>query len=140
MARITVNINDGGLGQQLAEAISRGRNPTPVLQDIRERLLFSVRQNFQQGGRPTRWRPSRRVREEGGQTLVDTARLRNSLTGRIEGNDRVIVGTNVVYGRAHQFGVPRRNLPARPFLVIQPSDITYAEQALREYLEEPLRG
>lgn len=140
MARITANINDGGLRQQLAEAISRGRNLTPVLQDIRERLLFSVRQNFQQGGRPTRWRPSRRVREEGGQTLVDTARLRNSMTGRIEGNHSVIVGTNVAYGRKHQFGDRATNLPARPFLVIQPSDITYSEGALRDYLEEPLRG
>jgi phage virion morphogenesis protein len=51
-----------------------------------------------------RWIPSKRVEERGGQTLRLTGRLRNSLT-YVASDDHVDVGTNVEYGKAHQFGL-----------------------------------
>lgn len=63
---------------------------------------------------------------------LDTGRLRNSLTYRVETN-YVVVGTNVVYGGTFQFGatkgafgatrrgapIPWGNVPARPFLPVR---------------------
>jgi len=51
----------------------------------------------------TRWPPSRRVQEDGGQTLRDTSRLRNSIQWRVDPTG-VSWGTNVVYAGVHQDG------------------------------------
>ena len=53
---------------------------------------------------------------------VDTGRLRASITGsrteKIMDTYQAKVGTNVVYGRIHEFGGPIRGgqMPARPFM------------------------
>lgn len=51
----------------------------------------------------TPWEPSERAKREGNKTLQDTARLRDSID-YIADTDRVLWGTNVVYGRIHQLG------------------------------------
>lgn len=75
-------------------------------------LENSVRRNFREGGRPEKWpRSNRADRDAGygndsGQTLVDTARLMNSIIG--EGDKlSVKVGTNVDYAAAHNFGIDK---------------------------------
>lgn len=60
-------------------------------------------------------------RKLSGQVLkVQTGRLRSSINTRVKklGPLQVIgiIGTNVVYARAHEYGYPPRNLKARPFL------------------------
>ena len=89
------------------------------------------------------WPVSQRAEEEGGQTLVDTGRLRESIVHEA-GPSRVTVGTNVLYARIHQLGGTIRpkttdrlrfrlangqfvavrsvTLPARPFLGIGAED------------------
>lgn len=51
---------------------------------------------------------------------VKTGRLRSSISSsktQKTGNTYFVkVGTNVVYGPTHEFGSPRKNIPARPFL------------------------
>lgn len=37
---------------------------------------------------------------------------------RVEGNN-LIYGTNLIYAGVHQYGEPKRNVPARPYLVIR---------------------
>jgi phage gpG-like protein len=82
----------------------RLRNLRPVMRVVGEIVTTSIRKNFAVGGRPKRWKPSARARREGGQTLVDTARLKNSIhPGRITARS-VRVGTDVVYAAAHHFG------------------------------------
>lgn len=137
--RISVDIDDGSLARSVNAAIARTTALTPVLEDIRERMLLSIRMNFREGGRPIRWRPSRRAIAQHGQTLVDTARLQNSITGRIEGHS-VVIGTNVQYAAQHQFGMRAKNLVARPFLLVQDADMRYIEEVVQEFLEEPLRN
>lgn len=52
--------------------------------------------------------------------LVATGRLRASFAQftrdsiAVIGRDRLVYGTRVPYAMEHQFGVPARNLPARP--------------------------
>ena len=129
--------------------------------DFAEYMVTSVKRNFAAGGRPRRWKPSKRAIYTGGKTLIKSGRLKNSIFRRIRG-DEIRVGTNVVYGRAHQRGVRKRvqqqvrahlrrfgsraimirahqrnvamNLPARPFLKIQTEDKRYLHKLLVRHL------
>lgn len=69
-------------------------------------LENSVRQNFEEGGRPDKWTQSKRVASKGGQTLRDTDNLYNKITSAFDLQDGgVRVGTDVEYAAAHHFGV-----------------------------------
>ena len=76
----------------------------------------------------------------GKKTLIDTGRLRNSITARAYPN-RAVVGTKVVYAAIHQFGGMagrgrKVRIPARPFLLVQESDWTTIRQSLERYFSE----
>lgn len=67
------------------------------------------------------WRPLARARSRNrrrgdrGKPLVDTGRLRASVTARpVVTRDSFTIGTNVIYAATHQYG--RGPIPARPFL------------------------
>lgn len=69
--------------------------------------------------------------------LQDTGLLRSSITARATENS-VQVGTNVSYGRVHQFGSKARHVPARPFLPTPSSglparDLARIQQILSRY-------
>jgi phage virion morphogenesis protein len=106
-----------------------------VTKDFGERMLFSIEENFRKGGRPVGWIPSKKAK---GRTLIDTARLKNSITYRAA-PDSLTVGTNVIYARIHQLGGMagrgrKTKIPARPFLVIQEADLTYLKKSLHDFL------
>lgn len=66
-------------------------------------LLRSIAKTFKAGGRPVRWKPSKRAKAEAGKTLIKTARLMRSITMTVLG--RILtVGTNVVYAAIHHLG------------------------------------
>jgi phage virion morphogenesis protein len=127
----------------------------------------SVRDNFKRGAGPdgAAWKKSRRAVEQNGQTLVDTGRLRSSITHQA-GEDCVVIGTTLPYAAVHQFGgrtAPRviraKNgkalvftiggrtifrravnhpgsiIPARPFLGVRDEDWPEIEAILQSYLE-----
>lgn len=62
---------------------------------------------------------------DGGRPLLDTGRLRNSITTRVE-QRRMVFGSNVEYAAAQNFGNPDNRvfggpagpIPARPFLPV----------------------
>lgn len=96
------------------------------------------------GGKP--WRPSFRAESEGGQTLVDTGILKNSIAVSL-GLDHVVVGTNVVYAAIHQLGGKtgrgrRFTMPARPYLPDAenppPALVDEAEKILLRSIERAL--
>lgn len=88
--------------KKLALMISRSQNPEPLLRQIAGIMDDEVEQNFAVGGRPA-WPKSQRVKKHGGQTLIDSAQLVNSIqqfvTARSAG-----VATNKEYGAIHNFG------------------------------------
>jgi phage gpG-like protein len=116
-------------------------------------MLGSIEKNFQQQGRPDRWSPlhprtlsgrrkgksggpvrderGRYARKRGGsRILIDSARLKNSMSFRLVEGPGVEVGTNVVYAPRHQFGYRgsgkgrgHSDTPARPFMEIQDEDV-----------------
>lgn len=75
---------------------------------------------------------------EGKKTLIDTARLQNSIHPRAY-KDRAVVGTNVVYAAIHQFGGKagrgkKVTIPARPFLMVQEEDWAMIKHVIGTYL------
>jgi len=96
---ITVGIEDARIRDMLAAIQARLGHLRPAMTIIGETVRTSIVRNFEAGGRPTPWAKSKR----GGQTLVDTARLKNSFTVRA-GDDAVAVGTNVIYAGTMHYG------------------------------------
>lgn len=86
------------------------------------------------------WRPLARARARNrrkgdrGKPLVDTGRLRASVTARpVVTADSFTIGTGLVYAATHQYG--RGAIPARPFLPLPNLPPTWArtlEDAARE--------
>lgn len=86
------------------------------------------------------------VLAKGGMILVDTGTLRASVTGKGEGYirrlgpTRLVMGTNIKYAATHQYGSPKKNIPARPFLLFQPEDIQRIRQRFQAYIRKVIRG
>ena len=131
---------------RLAKIAARAEHTQPLMDNIGQALVTNTRLRFEDGISPdgVPWKPSIRARESGGKTLLDTGRLADSVTHNAS-NRSVEVGTNVIYGAAHQFGATIRAkgggrlkfrlpgglgfrsveeviLPARPFLGISADD------------------
>lgn len=136
-------------------------NFTGLHKEIGEQLLSTTQQRFktERGPDGRKWTPSIRARSEGGQTLSQTRRLRNSITTYAR-PDRVAVGTNDIRARIHQYGgtiTPKRarvlrfqigtrwavkksvTIPARPYLGISEDDEGLIQDIIRERFEEALR-
>jgi len=93
-----------------------------LLSDIGEEVISQTRQRFRDEKAPdgTAWKRSQRAEAEGGQTLTDTARLKNSLSRNVDA-DSVEVGFDVIYAAIHQLGGEAGRgheivLPPRPSL------------------------
>lgn len=110
---------------------------------IAEYGVSSTKSRFaeQRGPDGRRWIPSERALRTGGQTLVDTARLRNSITAESDAA-HAAWGTNVVYAAVHQYGnvIVRGRRgggnPARPFVGINSAD----RAEIREIVSDTLGG
>ena len=121
--------------QRLETLADRLRDMSPILTVIAEDTRTLIDDSFQVSASPdgSAWAPFTDTgatfkinpRREGGKLLVDTARLRNSITAFAD-RGSLRFGTNVAYAGAHQFGAGIRvfgrgatkRLPARPFLPI----------------------
>ncbi len=98
-------------------------------------ILAQTERHFEDEAGPTGawapWRPSTASRRKGGQILTETGQLRGSFsmkTGLLD----VEVGTNVPYGKFHQWGT--KKMVARPFVGLSETDKDEVEQAIETYL------
>jgi len=128
------------LEAMLARLAERGGDMSELMEQIGMYEEGEAIERFNREEAPdgSKWEPSLRAKEEGGKTLTDTARLKQSITYRA-GRDRVEIGTNVIYAGTHQGGATIRaksgphlkfqlpgglgfrsvaevTIPARPFL------------------------
>lgn len=106
--RISIEADDALARDALGRMARLGIELQPTLRAIGAALVRSTLQRFEYQRSPAGvpWKRSKRAIEQNGQTLVDSGRLRTSITFRALGNDAVEVGTNVVYAAIHQFGGP----------------------------------
>lgn len=90
-------------------ALSESAFRRKLLAGLAEEVEGLILEGFQREETPygKRWPQSYRARVEGGRTLSDTARLRNSLSIRSTSSE-VRVGTNVIYAPVHQYGATIR--------------------------------
>jgi phage gpG-like protein len=65
--------------------------------------------------------------------------LRLSLTSEVQGGAwSTLVGTAKEYAAVHQFGWPKKNIPARAYLGISQDDVKVIEAAVATFLAENL--
>ncbi len=102
------------LGQELEK-------PEKALNEIGILMMASVQKNFEEQGRPDKWIPlspmtiaMRRSKDKSSiKILQDTGRLRNSIGYKVTNDGTgVAVGTNVEYGKSHQYG-DTMHIPSR---------------------------
>lgn len=145
MPGFDVEIDFEGLG--LAEGVIRRIRERALDLSIPLRaggvhMMGSIRRNFKVGGRPKKWTPLKpatlKAKAPKTKALIDSARLMGSVVFK-ESRDRLDVGTNLVYGRIHQFGGQAGRglatmIPARPYLVFQESDVRVIARFIGEHL------
>ena len=154
----------------LAGWMRAGEDLYDLMDPIGAALLGNVLDRFDAGRAPNgaAWPKSRRAAQEGGQTLVDSARLRNSMTFE-PAPASVTVGSNVIYAAIHQFGgtiraksggrlkfrvpgfalegggmqfrqVESVTLPPRPYLGIGPEDEDAIVATVEDWIMAPVES
>lgn len=98
------------LQQQLRAMRSRGSNLKQLQGDIAGIMKDEVEANFAAGGRDPEWPESERVKKHGGQTMIDSSQLVNSIQEFVTGNASGVF-TNKVYAAIHNFGGPITRKP-----------------------------
>ena len=113
---------------------------TPAFRDIGEAMLNSTRERFNTQTAPdgTPWKPlspkyQQKKERNKDKILTLYGHLRGTLNYRV-GPNEARIGTPLSYGGDHQFGLPRKRIPARPFLGLSKSD----EQELLDILNDHL--
>ncbi|MBB6214065.1 phage virion morphogenesis protein [Anaerosolibacter carboniphilus] len=133
-----------------------------INQAIAESLRTTTRERFKDQKSPSgkEWKKSIRAREQGGTTLSDSARLKNSIRSKSD-ESSAAVGTNTIYARTHQFGDKRTiraktknglkirvggkwftkkqvtiRVPERPFLGISNEDTKEIQSILEDALRD----
>lgn len=101
----SIRIDDAQLRRMLGGLDAAGRNLSDLMEQLAAQVEFDTQRRFETQTDPdgNPWPPSMRALAENGETLTDTARLRQSITSR-SGPTGFEVGTNVVYAAIHQFG------------------------------------
>lgn len=143
---ISVTVDDAQVLSLLKQISQRCSNMQPAMAEVGQELAERVRQGFSNSTSPygDKWsalsavtQAMRKGKRASGQPLLDTGRLRNSISSSASATSAsatsATVGTNVIYAGTHQYGakqgqygktkrngpVPYGNVPARPFLPIQ---------------------
>lgn len=98
------SVDLSGLNRTLGEIIARSQNLAPALREGALLLTGEFQKNFEEGGRPEKWIPSKRSVKEGGQTLRDTGALEHSLLTPQVDERSISFGSNLPYASIHLFG------------------------------------
>lgn len=149
--RVGINVDDAGVRRVLDRMAERARNLAPAMREIGSNVVADAQMRFKAGKDPygAAWKPLSgatllsRARQRAGKggirakngglrkgaqrimasakPLLDTGRLRNSITYRLIGRHAVEIGSNVEYAAIHQFGGMagrgrKVKIPARPYL------------------------
>lgn len=124
MTGVTEGVTIKGLIETQAvlnDLLDRVEDLSPLMAQLGAYGEESTRHRFesQKGPDGKAWEKSARAKAQGGQTLVDSGRLRDSITWRAD-KDSAEWGTNVIYAGVHQFGLDEPvNVGAHTRLITQ---------------------
>jgi len=145
---ITVDVED----RELAAALRRltqaaGPGLGTAMREIGEEMVLATQARFATQAAPdgTAWAPlsPRYAASPRKRRSPDILVLRGYLQGLIRYDasaDAVSWGTDRIYGAAHQFGRPEKNLPARPFLGLSGDDRRTVLAIIDEHLARAVGG
>lgn len=138
------------VSDRLRQLRDRTGDLKPALKNIGEYMRMRTEENFQNEQTPDGqgWTPlkpktlqqKRRKKSSINKILQDTGDLRSSLAYQVD-DSSVIIGTNIKVsngyslGAIHQFGAPKRNIPARPFLGLSRDDVDEVINIIGDHLQ-----
>ena len=123
-------------------------------------MVNSTVRRFEEGVDPdgNAWEPSARAESGGGQTMIDGAHLRDSITFEASSN-QVVWGTNRIYGAIHQYGgeikaksagklkfkiggkfvsVSKVTIPKRQYLGWNDDDLDAARDLISDFMKQAM--
>ena len=162
MAGVKIIVEDKEVMQKLGWIGSKLTDLSGAMKSIGELIRTSIVKNFEVGGRPEKWKESKRVQREGGTTLTGKGILRRSIH-TFSGPNYAGAGTNIKYAAIHNFGGttgphdifplkkkalfwpgarhpvkvvhhPGSKIPARPFMLIQDEDWIGIKETLAKHV------
>lgn len=107
--QLKMRIDTNSIKKNLNTLQKQTEETQPLMAEIGEIVKRSIDKNFREGGRATPWVPSRRALKQGGKTLIDSGRLRSSITA-FATQSSVRIGTNVKYAPYLHFGTHSQGL------------------------------
>jgi phage virion morphogenesis protein len=147
--KMDIKILKDEIRPMLAELKKRMGNLSPLMKNVGETALTSIRKNFELGGRPSKWKAlklstikSRTAQGHWpGKILIRhgaSGGLLGSLNYKAYG-DRVVLSANKVYAAIHHFGGQagrghKVRIPKRPFMLIQKEDWEEIKNLTGRYL------
>jgi len=137
-----ISINWNGLKDKLERGSANLADTQRLMTTIGVAMKAQTVRRFHEGVDPDgkAWEPSKRAAAaKGGKALVDTGRLRNSISYSAAPLE-VHVGSNVEYARIHQLGGKagrnkKVNIPARPYLGLSTEDQEEIADKVKGHLE-----
>lgn len=148
MAGASTSIDDREVIEALKRLEQAGGDLTASFTVIGEKLLRTHKERFNQQrdpeGKP--WAPlSPKYRARKKRNQDKTLVLYRYLSGLLRyqvgaGGTRLELGTDRVYGATHQFGDPRRNITARPFLGLSDDDRRMILEVIQGHYRRALGG
>jgi len=134
MLSITVNSRGFDVAIAAFDRLSEPATMNKLLRIIGLTVEGQTIAHFNQAAGPDGpWEPTQR----GGAILVATGRLRGSI-GHVVSTDQVAIGTNVFYGKFHQYGTSR--MVKRAFLGLTDADKTQLETIISDYVNGVISG
>lgn len=148
---IEIRIDSAKLVAALRRLIASGRDLTPAMRRAAGIMHDAVEENFKEEGRP-KWKSlaastikqRERIGKWPGKILQRRGNLARSITRHYDA-ESAVVGTNKEdYAVIHQFGGKagkghKVDIPARPYLHLEPEDEDAIEKSFAKFLGEAMR-
>jgi len=166
MPEITIKIDEAdAVFERLREIAGKMSNMSPIMRAIGDRVVEQTKRRFESGGPApdgSTWKTPKNTNPKRIRTLTVSGILRDSIRAQMNGNNSVIIGTNVEYAAIHQLGgrtaahiIRPRNkkalrtpygifrkvnhpgsvIPARPFLGLSADNSTEIIDIINEYIK-----
>ena len=147
--KIDIKVLKDEIQPMLVELKRRMGNLSPLMKNVGEMALTSIRKNFEAGGRPQKWpglKLSTIKQREAQGHWPGKILIRHGVSGGLLGSisyktqsDRVILSANKVYAAIHHFGGMagrgrKVTIPPRPYMLVQREDWEEVKRLAGEYL------
>ena len=146
-ASITIDLDTSAFSPAMDEIKAATSDLKELCTLLAGRAVKMIDRKFQKSGPgwvPLSARTLRRRRKNGrgAKPLLDTGKLRASTVANGEGgvfevsSTGFVVGSNLEYAAAHQFGIASRGLPARPFIPTEESIVAEFTPVITRYFTD----